>query len=116
MYCKNCGQECPDDAFYCLNCGTKLRDTQTYYGYKNIRPSLADKPPTYLAQAILVTLFCCLPFGIVAIVYAAQVDTKWAAGDYYGAQEASDKAKTWCMASFIIGLIIGIFYIIAVSG
>ncbi|WP_257999941.1 CD225/dispanin family protein [Fischerella thermalis] len=25
--------------------------------------------PTYLPQAILTTVFCCLPFGIVAIVY-----------------------------------------------
>ena len=38
--------------------------------------------PNYLVQAILTTLFCCLPFGIVAIVYAAQVNTKIEAGDY----------------------------------
>src|SRR5438128_1439779 len=32
--------------------------------------------PNYLVQSILCTLFCCLPFGIVAIVYAAQVNSK----------------------------------------
>jgi hypothetical protein len=55
-------------------------------------------------HAILVTLFCCLPFGIVAIVYAAQVDGKAAAGDYGAAQEASNKARTWSWVSFGLGL------------
>jgi len=41
-------------------------------------------------QAILCTLFCCLPFGIVAIVFAAQVDGKLAAGDYNGAVYSSN--------------------------
>jgi len=57
-----------------------------------------------------VTLFCCLPFGIVSIVYAAQVNTKLAAGDYAGAVDASQKAKTWSMWSFIIGLLFGLAY------
>lgn len=54
------------------------------------------KVPNYLAQSILVTLFCCLPFGIPAIVYAAQVNGKVQAGDVAGAQESSRKAKMWC--------------------
>lgn len=53
-------------------------------------------PPNYLVPAILVTLFCCWPFGIPAIVFAAQVNTKWAEGDSRGAREASAKAKMWC--------------------
>ena len=66
--------------------------------------------PNYLVQSILVTLFCCLPFGIVSIVYAAQVNSKLAAGDYAGALEASQKAKTWSMWSFIIGLVFSLAY------
>ncbi|GAB2664478.1 hypothetical protein GCM10027193_18250 [Arenimonas aestuarii] len=54
--------------------------------------------------AILVTLFCCLPGGIVAIVYAAQVDGKAAAGDYVGAQQSSDNAKLWSWISLGVGL------------
>jgi len=61
--------------------------------------------PNYLAQAILCTLFCCLPFGIVAIVFAAQVDGKVAAGDYAGAASCSASAQTWCWVSFWLGLI-----------
>ena len=48
--------------------------------------------PNYLVQAILATLFCCLPFGIVWIVFAAQVNSRAAAGDVQGAQVASQKA------------------------
>jgi hypothetical protein len=62
-------------------------------------------PPNYLAQAIIVTMFCCLPFGVPAIVFAAQVNGKWAAGDHRGAAEMSEKAKTWCWVSFGLGLV-----------
>ncbi|NEO63885.1 MAG: CD225/dispanin family protein [Moorea sp. SIO4G2] len=68
--------------------------------------------PNYLPQAILVTLFCCFPFGIVAIVYAAQVNTKLQAADYEGAVTASDNAKKWCWISFISGAIILVLYVI----
>ena len=58
----------------------------------------------YLVEAILVTLFCCQPFGIVAIVYAAQVDGKLSGGDYAVARQAAEKAKNWCLASMLCGL------------
>ncbi|NEO23963.1 CD225/dispanin family protein [Moorena sp. SIO4A5] len=67
--------------------------------------------PNYLPQAILVTLFCCVPFGIVAIVYAAQVNTKLTLGDDEGAVTASENAKKWCWISFISGAIIMVLYI-----
>jgi hypothetical protein len=62
--------------------------------------------PNYLVQSILVTLFCCIPFGIVAIVFAAQVNSKLAAGDYQGAVESSNKAKMWSWISFGVGLVV----------
>jgi Interferon-induced transmembrane protein len=55
--------------------------------------------PNQMAWAILTTLFCCLPLGIVSIVYAAQVDGKRAAGDIEGARTASQKAGFWAIAS-----------------
>lgn len=70
------------------------------------------KPPNYLVWAILATLFCCLPFGIVSIVYAAQVDGKFSGGDYAGAMESSRKAKNWALASCLSAVGIGILYII----
>jgi hypothetical protein len=61
--------------------------------------------PTYLVPAILCTLFCCLPFGVPAIVYAAQVSSKQATGDIAGAQIASKNARTWCWVAFGVGVI-----------
>ena len=55
--------------------------------------------PNHLVWAIVTSLFCCLPRGIVSIVYAAQVDGKRAAGDIEGAREASRKAGMWAMLS-----------------
>lgn len=65
-----------------------------------------------LVWAILSTLFCCLPLGIVSIVFAAQVNGKLAAGDVTGAQEAADKAKKWAMWSAIAGISLAVLYII----
>jgi hypothetical protein len=66
--------------------------------------------PNYLTQAILVTLFCCLPLGIVAIVQAAQVNTKLQAGDYEGAILASEQAKKFCWWSFYAGIAVFVLY------
>ena len=60
--------------------------------------------PNYLAQSILVTLCCCLPVGIPAIVYASRIDNLMRMGQYAEAQECSRKAKMWCWISFGIGI------------
>jgi Interferon-induced transmembrane protein len=72
--------------------------------------------PNYLVWAILVTLFCFLPTGIVAIVFASQVNTKLAAGDVAGAIEASNKAKTWTIVSAVVGVVVAVIVIAASSG
>jgi len=77
-------------------------------------PPAAPAVPNHLVWAILVTLFCCLPFGIVAIVYASQVNTKLNAGDYEGAVRSSQNAKTWCWVSFGIGLFFTFAYVVLV--
>jgi len=60
--------------------------------------------PNYLWQSIVVTVLCCLPFGIPAIVYAAKVDSLRASGDIPGAMQASANAKMWAWVSFGCGL------------
>ena len=62
-------------------------------------------PPTYLAWAIVSTLLCCLPFGIVAIVYASKVSGLWAQGRYDEAQRASNTAKNWVIAAVVCALV-----------
>lgn len=73
------------------------------------------KPGNNLVWAILTTIFCCLPFGIVAIVYASKVDGLWAAGDYAGAYYSAGKAKNWSIIAAACGALGIIVYVILVS-
>ena len=108
MYCTSCGAQNDDVARFCKSCGKGLAEPAP--GARRIEPEptgVAAPPPhvpTYLVQAILVTIFCCLPFGIVSIVYAAQVNGKLEAGDIVGARHASTNARTWAWVSFGVGL------------
>ena len=65
-----------------------------------------NKPDSNLLWAILSTLFCCLPLGIVSIINAAKVDGLYVTGDYQGAQDAADKAKKYALYSAVCGVII----------
>jgi hypothetical protein len=71
--------------------------------------------PNYLVFSILATVLCCLPAGIVAIIYAAQVNGKLQAGDIAGAQVASKNAKMWCWISFGVGLGVGLLYMLLIA-
>jgi len=69
--------------------------------------------PNHLVKAIISTACCgCLPLGIVAIVFAAQVNGKLDAGDYGGAQKASDQASLWGNISIGLGIVGGIIGIV----
>lgn len=72
---------------------------------EQIPPSPNEAPPqNYLVWSILTTIFCCIPFGIVSIVYAAQVNSKWQTNDYAGARLASKNARMWAWIAFGVGL------------
>ncbi len=77
----------------------------------------AQQPNSNLVWGILVTLLCCLPFGIVSIFQASKVSGLWGQGRYAEAQKASDDAKKWAIWGAVAGVIVGIIYgIIAVMG
>lgn len=69
-----------------------------------------NKPDNNMLWAILSTLFCCLPLGIVSIINAAKVDGLYSAGDYQGAQDAADNAKKYAQYSAACGLIVFVIY------
>src|ERR1700751_1928835 len=74
-------------------------------------------PNNYLVWSILVTLFCCLPLGIVAIVKSSQVNGLWAQGRYAEAQASAKSAQRFVIWSAIIRVVVGIIYaIIALAG
>jgi hypothetical protein len=75
-------------------------------GYAGGSMTTGAAVPNYMVWAVLVTIFCFLPTGIAAIVFASQVNTKLAAGDYAGAVASSKKAKTFCIVSAVVSAVI----------
>ena len=73
-----------------------------------------QKPDNYLVWAILSTLLCCMPFGIVAIVKATQVDTFWAQGNQAEAIEAANAAKNWTIVSAVSAVAVWFIYVLIV--
>jgi len=59
--------------------------------------------PNYLVLAII-TLICCMPLGIVAVVFAARVNGQVQAGDTAGALASSRKAKLFSFIGLGIGI------------
>jgi ABC-type sugar transport system permease subunit len=71
---------------------------------------LSGPPPgNNLILAIIATVvsvvFCCLPHGVVSLIFALQVDKKAAAGDMQGAVSAAKQAKIWAIVSIAIALV-----------
>ena len=110
MFCPFCGEEVPTGSRTCASCG----QTAPAGGLRTDPVATPDgaEPANYLIQAIVVTLCCCLPFGIVAIVYAARVNPKIQAGDLAGARSDSKSALTWIWLSAIFGFIIQVLFLL----
>ncbi|MBD0861802.1 CD225/dispanin family protein [Gordonia sp. zg691] len=82
------------------------------YGQQPFGNPAGPEPDNNLVWAILSTVLCCLPLGIVSIVKSTSVSKLWAAGDYAGAQRAADEAKKWAMWSAITSLVLGVLFVI----
>ena len=93
MYCPACGIANPDSARRCHRCNQWLVPP----------PAHSATVPTHLVWAILTTLLCCMPVGIVSLIYASQVESKLAAGNYDGAVDSSTKARIWAIVAALLG-------------
>ena len=80
----------PDGTRFCTNCGYSQSEDGPGRAYPR-----AEKPSTYLVLSILVTIFCCLPFGIVGIVYASKVEN-------------------WSLAGILLSVLLWIVYVILI--
>lgn len=121
MFCTQCGASNADTAAVCVQCGRNLQAGAPPVPLQTTGVVIPPGPPVqvdnYLVFAILATVLCCLPAGIPAIVYAAQVNSKLQAGDVAGAQLSSKNAKMWCWISF--GLFfagVGVYIILIMIG
>ena len=79
--------------------------------------TVGTKPKDYLVESILVTLFCCMVFGILGIVYSVQANSAFSSGNITAANEFSAKAKQWVTYGFWCGIaVVGIYAILALMG
>ena len=120
MQCPYCKEDNPPGIAKCGFCGESLKhipisQTPKSQTHTASASEYTNYVPDYLVQAILVTVCCCLPFGIVAIVYAARVKAFLLGGQVAMAEEASEKAKMWCWVGFGLGIVIGGFYMLMVA-
>lgn len=66
-------------------------------------------PSAYIAWSIVVTILCCLPFGVAAIVFASMTKSACHRGDLEKARRCSERAQ-WCIIlSIVFGLIWSVF-------
>ncbi|TJY34061.1 CD225/dispanin family protein [Pontimicrobium aquaticum] len=76
---------------------------------EQIKPT---RPNSYLALAIISTILCCLPIGIVSIIYATKVNSLYEDGNYDEANNASKNAKIWGLVSVAIAVIGWLIYML----
>ena len=89
---------------------------QPGYGPQQPYGARPPMPDTYMVWAILATLLCCLPFGIVSIVKASQVSTLYYQGNYAEARAASRAARNWAIASAVSSGAIVLVYVAVFFG
>ena len=85
---------------------------QDVSGYQNNgqKPEINYVP--YLVLSIISTVCCCLPFGIVGIVFSVKINSAMNVGNYEEAAQNAKMAKIWTIVSFVVGLVVGILYFI----
>ena len=105
MFCSKCGNQIADGTTICPNCGNTVAPGAA----ANVAVQQIN---TWLIPAILVTVFCCLPLGIVSIVYAAGANSEVSNRNFVLAQEKADKAKMWFWLAFGCGIVANILAII----
>src|SRR5262245_40539141 len=72
-----------------------------------------EAPHSSMLAAVLATLFCFFPLGLVAIIYALQVRPRWKRGDESGARHAAEMAEKLSFAAVgvtVILLVCGAIY------
>lgn len=105
MFCAKCGAVNDGNAFRCTSCGEVLLRSGMQDDGSGLGPA-----PARLAQSILVTIFCCQIFGIVAIVYSALAMGQNSAGNFGQAHRYAKSANMWAWIAFGVGLLVMIPY------
>ena len=140
MNCVRCGNRLNNGEAFCPECGAQQPVQNSQQGYAQDQPynmqgqynqyqqpgynqqynqyQQPGMPPqqinTWMIPAILATLLCCFPFGIVSIVFASKSQSALSVGDMYGARDNAEKAKIWFIVSVAVGGAFSFFYFIGI--
>lgn len=112
VVCEECGEHFKEGISNCPKCGCPVGSDATSNNNNLINLTTMeykDKPDNNLLYAILSTVCCCTPLGIVSIIYAIQVDNLYRKHDYQGAQDAADEAYKYAKYALIFGIV---FYVL----
>jgi hypothetical protein len=107
-FCRNCGLEYDEDLTECPHChGANPADwpARMREKFADESPPKGPPPATHLVWAILVCLFCCMPFGIIAVVYAAMAQANIESKDYRAAARNADRAMPWILLGMLLSAI-----------
>ncbi|XP_042642779.1 proline rich transmembrane protein 1B [Tyto alba] len=90
----------------------------TYDGQPSAGPAPAGRgqrpPKDYMVESVLVTIFCCLLTGVIALVYSHETRAALGRGDMAQANVASKKAQSLVLFSLLFGLFASISWVIYV--
>ncbi|MEG1649545.1 MAG: CD225/dispanin family protein [Rikenellaceae bacterium] len=75
---------------------------------------IIERPKKWIIESILVTVLCCMPLGIVSLVYALRSEDQWNSGLYDAAKSSSYKAGLWVKVSLFSALIYPIALVISI--
>ena len=125
MFCQRCGSEIPNGLSICQQCGTPVQQPAPQpVNYQQPVPQPVNyqqpvpQPVNYqqpvqqlvnikshMADSIITMILCCLPFGIIGLVYACKVNAALKNNDVAAAQHASKMANMWNWIGFGCGLL-----------
>ncbi|KFP82068.1 Proline-rich transmembrane protein 1, partial [Apaloderma vittatum] len=89
-----------------------------YDGQPSTGPSATGRgqhlPKDYMVESVLVTVFCCLLTGVIALIYSHETRTALSRGDVAQANVASKKAQSLVLFSLLFGLFASISWVVYV--
>ena len=117
-FCKNCGNELPDEAKFCTSCGTPAQENETVEATPVVNETVYTETPApkerslnvgMLVFSIINTALCCQLFGIIAIIMTILART---ADTDEGENSKLKTAKTLNILGVVLGFVISVAYII----
>jgi hypothetical protein len=127
MLCPKCNAPNPDGESRCFNCGEPLprdtshlraqpiRDPRAAESTRPLSPVCATgagEPSDYLVLSIVITVCCCPPFGIPAIVFAAKSREQKKRGEIEEARKSAQTARVFCIVGIVLGLVFSLIYLL----